>query len=195
MNENETQDQDSDDTKIPDDPKIPDDSKIIVDDDWKSQVAAEKEALEKKRSQSPADAAETEAAETEATDATDAGSADADVPQPDDASPEAEPTPPEAKDAEAGKDSSGKPEFELPPASFSMHVTPVARQAMSALRYLPDESGQTKKPDLPLAKHLIDTLAMLQEKTKRNLTGDEHEMLKNILHDLRMAYVNASKDS
>ncbi|MCK5230339.1 MAG: DUF1844 domain-containing protein, partial [Desulfobulbaceae bacterium] len=42
------------------------------------------------------------------------------------------------------------------------------------------------------AKHSIDTLNMLREKTKGNLTEDEEKMLKNILYDLKIRYVNIS---
>ena len=40
-----------------------------------------------------------------------------------------------------------------------------------------------------LGKQTIDILAMLQEKTKGNLSPDEENMLKNILYDLRIIYV------
>jgi len=48
---------------------------------------------------------------------------------------------------------------------------------------------------LPLARQTIDLLAMLDEKTKGNLTGDEERMLAQILFDLRMRYVEVSKGS
>ena len=40
-----------------------------------------------------------------------------------------------------------------------------------------------------MAKHLIDTLAIIEEKTKGNLSTDESAMLTNVLHQLRMLYV------
>ena len=43
--------------------------------------------------------------------------------------------------------------------------------------------------DFDVAQHLIEMLAMLEEKTKGNLTVDEENILKNILYDLRMNYV------
>ena len=49
-------------------------------------------------------------------------------------------------------------------------------------------SGQKTK-NLPLAKQTIDLLAMLEEKTRGNLTSDEENILKNILYELRMLYV------
>jgi hypothetical protein len=46
--------------------------------------------------------------------------------------------------------------------------------------------------DLPLAKQIIDTLGMLQEKTRGNLDADEDRLLKNLLYDLRLRYVQKS---
>ena len=43
------------------------------------------------------------------------------------------------------------------------------------------------------AKHTIDILGMLEEKTRGNLTPDEERMLKGVLHEIRLAYVRASQ--
>ena len=40
-----------------------------------------------------------------------------------------------------------------------------------------------------MAKHSIDVLSMVEEKTRGNLTPDEEQLIKNILYDLRMRYV------
>ena len=48
----------------------------------------------------------------------------------------------------------------------------------------------TKEENLPQAKFLIDTLAMLKEKTKANLTQQESELLENVLYELRMQYIS-----
>ena len=47
--------------------------------------------------------------------------------------------------------------------------------------------------DLPLAKHTIDILAMLADKTKGNLTSAEDKLISSLLYDLRLRYVEASK--
>jgi hypothetical protein len=44
-----------------------------------------------------------------------------------------------------------------------------------------------------MAKHTIDILAMLEEKTKGNLTSDEEQLFKNILYDLRMRYIKETE--
>ena len=54
------------------------------------------------------------------------------------------------------------------------------------------EGGATEK-DMPLAKHTIDILSMLEEKTKGNLTSAEEKLIQSLLYDLRLRYVNASK--
>jgi len=56
------------------------------------------------------------------------------------------------------------------------------------------ESGQ-KVVDLELAKNAIDTLTILQEKTKGNLEDDENELLTRVLYELKMRFVKACKES
>ena len=47
------------------------------------------------------------------------------------------------------------------------------------------------KPQLPLARKLIDTLVMLQDKTKGNLSIEEQRMLDNTVTELRFRYIQA----
>ncbi len=53
-------------------------------------------------------------------------------------------------------------------------------------------SGEKKK-DLFLAKHVIDTLSMLKEKTQGNLTEEEQKLMEGMLYDLRMAFSGQNK--
>jgi hypothetical protein len=66
----------------------------------------------------------------------------------------------------------------------------------SALMHLGDaphpETGKVEK-SLPLARQTIDLIAMLDEKTKGNLTGDEERLIGQVLYDLQMRYVELSK--
>ena len=55
------------------------------------------------------------------------------------------------------------------------------------------ETGQAGAPDLVLAQQTIDVLAMLQEKTRGNLTPDEEALLGQLLRDLRLRFVERSK--
>jgi hypothetical protein len=54
-----------------------------------------------------------------------------------------------------------------------------------------EPSTGKKTKDLEMAKHTIDMIAMLQEKTAGNLTDDEKNLLKALLSELRIAYVEA----
>ena len=47
--------------------------------------------------------------------------------------------------------------------------------------------------NLPVARHAIDTLGMLQEKTKGNLAAPESNLLENLLYELRMSYLRMVK--
>ncbi len=79
---------------------------------------------------------------------------------------------------------------DLPPASFPMLVSTLVTQALVGLGQLPDPFSGQPEFNLPVAGHFIDTLAMLEEKTKGNLSADESSMLTDVLHQLRMAFVS-----
>ena len=61
---------------------------------------------------------------------------------------------------------------------------------MALLGQMPDPGSGKTSINKPYAKHYIDTLDMLSEKTKGNLSDDEKKMLSEALHALRMMYVN-----
>ena len=77
-----------------------------------------------------------------------------------------------------------------PPATFEILISMMFTQAMSMLGQIPDPTGEKMPVNKPYAKHTIDTLEMLGEKTKGNLSDDEANMLSEALHALRMAFVN-----
>lgn len=86
-------------------------------------------------------------------------------------------------------------EPELPHASFPTLVTLLATQAMAALGKIPDPLTKQPAVRLPMAKHFIDSLEILQTKTKGNLTEAESGMLDSMLFELRMLFVAAQKKS
>ncbi len=92
---------------------------------------------------------------------------------------------------EAGAERQGQ--GELPPADFTMLVSSLATQALLLLN--PQSDPETGKPvmNLDLAKHSIDLLGVLEEKTKGNLTEQEKSLLDTALYQVRMAYVSASR--
>ncbi len=77
----------------------------------------------------------------------------------------------------------------LPPASFELLVLSLKMQAELRLGLLGAEEGEQANPDLPAARHAIDMIAMLSEKTKGNLTMEEQRLVENSLTELRFRYV------
>ena len=85
-------------------------------------------------------------------------------------------------------------EDNLPPVEFTTFVLSLSHSALMHLGEAPDpETGGVVQKNLLLARQTIDLIAMLEEKTKGNLTGDEERLLAQILFDLRMRYVEKSK--
>ncbi len=120
--------------------------KIIVDEDWKSQVEREKEAL---RQAPPA------------------------------SSPAAEPL----------------AEGSLPPPSLSLLANSLYLQAAIALGLLPNPLTGKAQVQLPQAKHTIDTLAILQQKTEGNRTPEESEDIEEMLHQLRLGFLSVQEQA
>jgi uncharacterized protein DUF1844 len=83
----------------------------------------------------------------------------------------------------------------LGPVDFSTHVLSLASTALIALGKMPAPDGETVELDLETAKHLIDVLGMLEQKTKGNLEEAEQKLLASLTYDLRVAYVDAQKAS
>ena len=92
-----------------------------------------------------------------------------------------------------------EPEFDmpLPPASFEFLIISLRAQSemqLGLMHFGPEE--QRPKPNLNMARHSIDLLAVLEEKTKGNLSLEEKRLLENSLTELRFRYVQAaSKES
>lgn len=102
-----------------------------------------------------------------------------------------EPAKPEAAQPEP-EPAEPRPHEPLPPASFSVLVMSLATQALASMGQIPGEDG---KPvvELDHAKHFIDTLGVLEAKTKGNLAPEEAAMLDNALHELRLLFVAVGK--
>ena len=80
----------------------------------------------------------------------------------------------------------------IPPATFEFLVLSLRTQAevhLGLLHFGPPE--EKPAPQLDLARHTIDMLAMLQEKTRGNLSMEEQRLLENSLTELRFRYVQA----
>lgn len=97
-----------------------------------------------------------------------------------------------AKPADAPQGGEGKPFRPLPQVTLSTFVFSLSSSALVHLGEIGDpETGETHL-DLPMAKQIIDTLGMLQEKTRGNLDPDEDKILRTVLYDLRLRYVQKS---
>lgn len=82
---------------------------------------------------------------------------------------------------------------EPPEASIIEVIQILVMQASIGLGGFQDpQTGQQPPPNLPLAKHYIDLLAILGDKSKGNLTDEEQKILDGTLHELRMAFVQVA---
>jgi uncharacterized protein DUF1844 len=81
----------------------------------------------------------------------------------------------------------------LPAVDFHTFVLSLGSSALLHLGELEHPDVGAPQKDLPLAKHTIDILVMLEEKTKGNLTAAEEKLIGSLLYDLRLRYVEAQK--
>jgi hypothetical protein len=85
------------------------------------------------------------------------------------------------------------PEGQMPSVTFSTFILSLASSALVQLGEVPDpETGQTGE-NLLMARHSIDVLQMLQEKTRSCLDADEARLLEGLLYELRMKFVVKSR--
>jgi hypothetical protein len=149
---------------------------LHVDSDWKKQAQEEKKRLADQEAQraaaapAPAGAASTSPATAPGTSSAPRGATGS------------HPAAGRAGAREAG---------EMPPATFSTLVQSMVTQALFYLGDLAVRGGQPTM-NLDMAKHNIDLLGLLEEKTKNNLTSDEKRMIDAALYETRMRYVSVA---
>jgi len=90
------------------------------------------------------------------------------------------------------EDPSGK---DLPAVDFLTFIFSLSHSVLLHLGDAPDPVTGQREKNLSLARHNIDLLAVLQEKTRGNLTGDEERVLSQALLDCRMRFVEVAKAS
>ncbi|MDE0010817.1 MAG: DUF1844 domain-containing protein [Candidatus Poribacteria bacterium] len=78
---------------------------------------------------------------------------------------------------------------QVPPVDFISYLTNLVETGRLYLEGIPNPETDEVVINLPLVKHIIDTIEMLEEKTKGNLTAPEANFLANTLYELRMGYV------
>ncbi|MBW1888016.1 MAG: DUF1844 domain-containing protein [Deltaproteobacteria bacterium] len=81
----------------------------------------------------------------------------------------------------------------LPEVNFNSLIFSLSSSALLHIGEIADPHTGEKRKDLALAKHTIDIIAMLKEKTKGNLNEEEEKFSDNILTDLRWRYVKATQ--
>ncbi len=128
------------------DQPTPGEKKIIVDEDWKSRVDEERDAVRQEKPAEPAD-------------------------KPD-----------------VVQDESEMP---VPEPNLSFLFGGMYLQGLVALGLLPNPATDQPEKNLSLARHTIDMLDMLREKTEGNRTLEETKEIDTILHELRLAFVTA----
>lgn len=103
----------------------------------------------------------------------------------------------QAKEAEESKesapestksDSPGPAEEKIPPLDFSSFLFSISTTVLMDLGEIEHPIDKEKKVNLVMAKHTIDVLDMLKEKTEGNLTEQESTLINNIVADLKLRY-------
>jgi hypothetical protein len=139
-----------------------DEKKIIIDEDWKSQVQAEKEQAAKERTARDSASGETASAAV---------------------------TP----EGQAG--ARQLPDPPMPAASFELLLSTLATEALVALGQVPHPVTGHAHAQPNQAKFLIDTVDVLKQKTKGNLSPGEEQLLDSMLHQLRMVFIETTNRS
>ena len=78
---------------------------------------------------------------------------------------------------------------------FSTFILSLGTSVMMHLGQGPIEGEARAQANLPLARHVIDIIAMLQEKTRGNLSEDESRLVDTVLFDLRLKFVDACRSA
>ncbi|HEX8163658.1 MAG TPA: DUF1844 domain-containing protein [Pyrinomonadaceae bacterium] len=92
--------------------------------------------------------------------------------------------------AEGGGGAAEQPGGEADPTPFANLVMFIASPAASAMGMTEHPSMPQGEVDLPLARHCIELLATVREKTRGNLGAQESQILESLLSELRMQYVS-----
>ena len=86
-----------------------------------------------------------------------------------------------------------EPKADLRTVDFSTFLLSLGTSALYHLGQGTLEGSGKPMTNLPMARHVIDLVAMLQEKTQGNLTEDERGLVETLLLDLRLKYVEVCK--
>jgi hypothetical protein len=118
-----------------------------------------------------------------------AKAAEASAPPP----PSPRPAPPAAGAPAAEPPPSEEPEAGEPRTAFALIIQMLAMPAYAALGMVPDPASGRQRVDRAAAREMIDLLAVLEQKTRGNLSFEESNFLSRVLYDLRLAFVEVSR--
>ncbi|MFQ5927334.1 MAG: DUF1844 domain-containing protein [Terriglobia bacterium] len=80
-----------------------------------------------------------------------------------------------------------------PKMDFRTLLLSLSTSAMYQLGLVGDPNAPPPPPDFDAARQTIDMIAVLEEKTRNNLSSDEKQLLQQVLYELRMAYVGLGR--
>jgi len=95
--------------------------------------------------------------------------------------------------AAAAQPEPGEERPEAPRSAFALIVQMLAMPAYAALGMMPDPAAGRQRVDRGAAREMIDLLAVLEQKTRGNLSFEESNFLSRVLYDLRLAFVEVSR--
>ena len=76
-----------------------------------------------------------------------------------------------------------------PPIDFPSYILSYYTQGLVLLGEVPSPYTNKKEEDVEAARHIVDILSMIQEKTKGNLSKDENQLLDSVLYELRIKFM------
>jgi hypothetical protein len=94
---------------------------------------------------------------------------------------------------ETGSNTPEQDARQQPPIDFPSYILSYYTQGLVLLGEVPSPYSGKKEEDVEACRHTVEILAMLQEKTKGNLSKDEEQLLENVLYELRMKYMAKTK--
>ena len=83
-----------------------------------------------------------------------------------------------------------KQEKARPPIDFPSYIIGYYTQGLVLLGEVPNPYTNKKEEDVESARNIIDILALLEQKTKGNLSGEENQLLESVLYELRMKFMS-----
>jgi hypothetical protein len=105
----------------------------------------------------------------------------------------ASPPPPAAEAQAAEPPPPDEPAAGEPRTAFALIIQMLAMPAYAALGMVPDPASGRQRVDRAAAREMIDLVAVLEQKTRGNLSFEESNFLSRVLYDLRLAFVEVSR--